>query len=560
MRGIYLLLFFCFFSLLCAGQEQSTPIDSLKRILNSSNDEFELTQVEIELGIEYMKLNFDSSLFFLESAVQHASSTNNDTLLALAYNNIGRAYTHIGITDKALIYLLKAVQIYEDNDLKTKLIHSYNNIGIIYYLNEDHKEALEYYRLAEQETAKNKEVLGNKFPYILGRILNNIGSLLENMGDYDQALEVYFRALRLSSEFGDLVNMGNLYANIGKSYQKTANYDLALSNLKESVKVRKEAGDEFGLSRSFMHIGSFYRESKRSLDSAIYYYEMSLEIAKKVGSPEIIIVGSKDLSELYIELNLPAKAYESLALHDYWEDSIKNYNSQKLIAELELKHEYEENQRAIDLVQTSKEKQNLIIGSILIFISTGSFLLYFLQKVKSRNAHLQKEQLELSNQNLTLEKKTLALEKKTIGQQLEFRNKELTTNVMYLLKKNELITEICRRLIELKRAMKTSNHQEMQRIIKDLQSGTDEDVWEEFELRFTQVYNDYYDRLLDKFPNLSNTEKKLCAFLKLNMTTKEICVIFRQSPSSLNVARARLRKKIGLQSSETNLVSFLQSI
>lgn len=542
------------------SQSQERSIDSLKRILNTSNDKLELAQTLDQLGIEYLKLNFDSSLMYLDKAVEYAIEIKNDTLLATVYNNMGSAYTHIGIKDKALIYLLKAVKIYEENDLNIKLINSYNNIGIIYYRNENHNKALEYYRLAEQEATINKEVLGEKFPYIVGRILNNIGAILENMDDYDQALEVYFRALRFSSDFGDLVNMGNLYSNIGKTYQKKGQYDLALSNLKEALKVRKEAGDEFGLSRSFMHLGSFYKESNVSLDSAIYYFDKSLEIAKKGGSPEVIIDASKGLSELYIELNLPAKAYELLALHDYWEDSIKNDNSQKLIAELDSKHKYEENQRARELVQTKNEKQNLIIGSILIFISTGSFLLYFLQKVKSRNTRLHKEQLELSNHNLTLEKKTLALEKKTIGQQLEFRNKELTTNVMYLLKKNELITEISKRLVELKKAMKTSNLQEMQRIIMDLQSGTDEEVWEEFELRFTQVYNDYYDRLLDRFPNLTNSEKKLCAFLKLNMTSKEICAIIRQSPNSLNVGRARLRKKFGLENSETNLVSFLQSI
>ncbi|NLO49679.1 MAG: hypothetical protein GX103_00750, partial [Bacteroidales bacterium] len=86
-----------------------------------------------------------------------------------------------------------------------------------------------------------------------------------------------------------------------------------------------------------------------------------------------------------------------------------------------------------------------------------------------------------------------------------------------------------------------------------------DDVWTEFEVRCQQVHNDFYTKLNERFPNLSANEKRLSAFLRLNMSTKEISAITYQSPNSITVARSRLRKKLGLDTDE-NLISFLETL
>ena len=94
------------------------------------------------------------------------------------------------------------------------------------------------------------------------------------------------------------------------------------------------------------------------------------------------------------------------------------------------------------------------------------------------------------------------------------------------------------------------------KIITELQSYIDQDTWTEFEVRFQQVHNDFYTKLNEIHSDLTANEKKLCAFLRLNMTSKEIAEITFQSPDSLKTARYRLRKKLGLDREE-NLVAFL---
>ena len=71
-----------------------------------------------------------------------------------------------------------------------------------------------------------------------------------------------------------------------------------------------------------------------------------------------------------------------------------------------------------------------------------------------------------------------------------------------------------------------------------------------------EVHEDFYDALNKKFPDLTPNEKRLCAFLRLNMTTKEISAITHQSVQSINMARFRLRKKMNMEHDD-NLISFL---
>ncbi len=99
----------------------------------------------------------------------------------------------------------------------------------------------------------------------------------------------------------------------------------------------------------------------------------------------------------------------------------------------------------------------------------------------------------------------------------------------------------------------------MAELITELQSNTDTVSWEEFELRFQEVHTEFYTKLSEKFPDLSTNEIRMCAFFKLNMTSKEIAALTYQSLNSIKVARYRLRKKLQLKKEE-NLLAFLAKI
>jgi DNA-binding NarL/FixJ family response regulator len=87
---------------------------------------------------------------------------------------------------------------------------------------------------------------------------------------------------------------------------------------------------------------------------------------------------------------------------------------------------------------------------------------------------------------------------------------------------------------------------------------SDED-WNRFALYFDEVHNNYLTTLKTKFPQLSNTDLKLCAYLRLNLSSKEIAQLLNISLKGVEVSRYRLRKKLGL-ATEVNLHDFLVEV
>jgi len=87
----------------------------------------------------------------------------------------------------------------------------------------------------------------------------------------------------------------------------------------------------------------------------------------------------------------------------------------------------------------------------------------------------------------------------------------------------------------------------------------DEDDWNKFSLYFDQVHNNFLVTLKTKYPLLSATDLKMCAYLRLNLSSKEIAQLLNISPKGVEISRYRIRKKLGL-TPEVNLYAFLTGI
>jgi len=130
---------------------------------------------------------------------------------------------------------------------------------------------------------------------------------------------------------------------------------------------------------------------------------------------------------------------------------------------------------------------------------------------------------------------------------------------MYLVKKNEFIASVSKQLKAINKNLNESGKKELFQVIRELENMSEDDTWNEFEMRFKEIHEDFYTQLGQLFPNLTPNELRLCAFLKLNLSTKEISSITYQSPESIKTARYRLRKKLNLDR-DSNLTSFLHSL
>ncbi len=166
------------------------------------------------------------------------------------------------------------------------------------------------------------------------------------------------------------------------------------------------------------------------------------------------------------------------------------------------------------------------------------------------------EQQDLVNRQ---EKELIAKEKQILETEIKYHQKQLTMSAVNLLRYSHLLQTIGE---EVNRILPFTN-EEGARIIKALVSQisdkSGEHMWNEFEVCFERVHNNFYNKLIDKIPDISLREKRLCAFLTMNMSTKEISAITFQSPNSIDVAKHRLRKKLGINSDD-DFANFLISL
>lgn len=121
-----------------------------------------------------------------------------------------------------------------------------------------------------------------------------------------------------------------------------------------------------------------------------------------------------------------------------------------------------------------------------------------------------------------------------------------------------MIAAIADQLLRLKPQMKLQNQNVIDEVINTLKNNVEGDNWKEFELRFEEVHGGFMKKLNEKFPDLTQNEKRLCAYLRLNMTTKEIASLLYLSIHSVDSARYRLRKKLNLTNSDTDISTFLE--
>ncbi len=144
---------------------------------------------------------------------------------------------------------------------------------------------------------------------------------------------------------------------------------------------------------------------------------------------------------------------------------------------------------------------------------------------------------------------------------LEVKNHELTENALNLVKTNEVVEDVTKKLTTIISGIE-NEHSSISQGLKSIVDGLSEksgvDSWQKFNLSFQATYKDFYKNLTEVFPELTPAELKLCALLKLGLNTKEISSILFLTPESIKVSRSRLRKKLSCLS-EQSLHSFLSA-
>ncbi len=201
---------------------------------------------------------------------------------------------------------------------------------------------------------------------------------------------------------------------------------------------------------------------------------------------------------------------------------------------------------------------------VLIFITALMFFVFMYQySISLRKSTIEKEQAKqsltirsLELQRSRLENDMLAKEQeareernKRLEQEIVLRNNELVSSTM-MLNQQKIILEDIQGLLGDIESMDAQSGRALKKLKKLIRSNAAlENHWDNFRIHFEKVHPNFFALLQQRFPKLTQNDVRHCAFIRMQLSTKEIAQLLNINPTSVQISRVRLKKKLELSSS-----------
>jgi len=185
--------------------------------------------------------------------------------------------------------------------------------------------------------------------------------------------------------------------------------------------------------------------------------------------------------------------------------------------------------------------------------------MYFLYKWQKRKFYLQQFKFEEEQKKLKYihqleveknEKEIIELQNEKLANEVIYKNKELADVSMHLVERSDALVKVKDELQKL--YTKTGGNHDVKKAIQLLNDvEKNNSNWEKFATHFDEINNGFLNKIKSKFPGLTNTDLKVCAYLQLKLSSKEIAQLMNISVRGVEISRYRLRKKLQLPTEQT---------
>jgi tetratricopeptide (TPR) repeat protein/DNA-binding CsgD family transcriptional regulator len=531
-------------------------------------------------------------------AVALAERTHDSSDLARALLKKAGCFQILDRADSALAYYQAGLGVAEALRNDSLLAKSKNGIANYYLRKEDYPAATRYLT----EALKSSEKAGYK--HVTGLIYNGLGLVSISLKEYDKAISYFGKAWQICKETGDLSNEAGISLNIASCYAELQDYSRARDYYQSNLNTLLTLKDTTQIVLAYINLGIVnrslgdFRESYRNLGRALacfstfknqsllcttlleigtlYLDQGNLSMARKVLRQALgISTGTLSktnsmealsrLSAIEEKEGNYALSLEYFKRYTLIKDSVMNDETRKSIAEIRLKSEVQKKEFENELLNKKYEiqkRKNLNLGIILGSVIIGILLVGLLIWLSLNNLKKSYRLQELSNtrlrEKIESDETINRLEKLRFLAEIDAKNKELTTTSLQLVSKNKILSDISKKAEEFYKtgAMEKNSYNGLQRIVRDNLNSDQE--WAQFKELFENVHQDFFTRLKSNYPELSENELRLCAYLKINLQNKEIARIMNVSPPTVITSRYRIRKKFRLET-ETVLEDFLRT-
>jgi len=504
----------------------------------------------IRARIAYYDDDYINSKKWLDTVYTFLDPQKNTTELAQYYSLNSSVLALEGEFQKAIEYSLHSIRVREHLDDLNELALNTSFLGNLYLAQGDQVNAEKYYRKALAYNTKSINPVGYGF------LLNNMGKLKNRQDSTEIAKEYFFDAYDLFVANGGLRGIATASKHIAQIAKQEKRFPQAVDMLQEAEEIYMKLDEKYGLASILIELSSCYHEWG-DYNLAVDYGEQAFELANQIESEPLVANSHLAISKGYQGKGEFKKALEEYRAYAEINTKLLSWENNKKINDLEHQAEMLEKEKNIEILNQKSSIQSLrflilvLVAGVLLI---ASVLIFYSQRLRNRNLKQKHEILQERNRVVEVENKLNEQQNQMLENDLELKNKELASKALALLQLNETLHDIGEKIND-------SNKQKFDpklknSIIHEIHQATHNNIWEEFDVAFKQVHNSFYESLLEKCPNLSSTEIKIAALLRLNLSTKEIASITYKSDSAIKIARHRIRTKLGLESND-NLISYL---
>ncbi|MGL5273122.1 MAG: transcriptional regulator, partial [Phocaeicola sp.] len=205
----------------------------------------------------------------------------------------------------------------------------------------------------------------------------------------------------------------------------------------------------------------------------------------------------------------------------------------------------------------------LLVGWIIYYWDNTRINRSKRQAVVEKERELLKLEEAYEKQKEETERQIMLLEKEKLEYELQHKSQEIANLMINVVRKNDMLTDIKSEIQKVVSQLKPDNSKDSKQqliiINNKIESNIQSDeVLKRIEAEFDLLHNNFMKRLGTKHPELSNTERMMCAYLKMKLSTKEIAPLLSISVRGVETIRYRLRKKFNLER-EDSLTDYLEN-
>lgn len=567
--------------------EDTIKIQSLRENLHnasSDGDSLQMSRLYRSIGREYsFASQHQRALEYYEKGLEIAIALRHNRAIAVIKNEMADSYSKLGERDKTIAIYNEISQIYLNDNDSISYAGVLINIAIEYQETGDLSQAVEhallsirikeeqgdsavlafyYNKLAELYETSNpqsheewlrKALELSQTPeyttfYTNITIYNNLAKLYQSKGDLEQAKiyydSVYIVSARYDHQSGMETGLGNLALitlQLGDTLQAIDYQRKAVEEAERGENVFRQTSHLISAGKLEAFLGNHQH--------AIAYYYKGLQKAIEHGFPAFQKEAMEAISLAYSKTGDYVKAYQFYQDYIAIRDSIDGVGIRNRIIELEQLYETEKKEKQIQLLRAQNEyniKRRKILSSLLVMsillLSSISIIL------RQRNIRFREQKL-LSDQK----REIYRLNHENLRLNLEQKNRELSSMALQMAEKTQFLADLKE---ELSKKEPENVHYHIRQIDARLNRTAD---WKAFKLHFEEVHPHFFQNLRKSFSAITPNEEKLCAFIKMNLSTKEIALINNNTPAAVDKSRNRLRKKLEI-APEMNLKEFLDLI